>query len=196
MLQQSGRRDRHRSRPDAAGDRRERPGLQRVKPPGGKRYRIAERFHSELRSACSRHLLERISNRWVLMLGGLGVGVGPICRARRAADDGQVEDLSCAGLGQRIGADADLRRLERDGLLTRSQARAAPVGVVCELTDPEWSLQHVTRGLAWWVQSPPTEVCRWMIAPDGRPRSPDLHRGGSNNAWTVSIAWEARGYPR
>jgi DNA-binding HxlR family transcriptional regulator len=98
------------------------------------------------------------------------------------------------GVSQKMLTQA-LRTLERDGLLTRSVTPTVPVTVFYELTDLGLSFHHMTRGLRSWAQAHMTEVCRSMIAQATTPRPPDTHRVAANNACTVSMAWEARGYP-
>jgi len=87
------------------------------------------------------------------------------------------------------------QKMLTQALLTRTVTPTVPVTVFYELTDLGLSFHHMTRGLRSWAQAHMTEVCRSMIAQATTPRPPDTHRVAANNACTVSMAWEARGYP-
>lgn len=103
-------------------------------------------------SACpSRQLLDRLSDKWVvLILCALG-GDGP---------DGDGEPISLryselsrmiAGVSQKMLTQT-LRSLERDGMLTRTVTPTVPVTVDYTLTDLGLSLHRTTRELRAWAQ--------------------------------------------
>ncbi len=99
----------------------------------------------------SRQLLDRISDKWVvLILCGLG-GEG-------AEDPGtpapmRYSELSrlLAGVSQKMLTQT-LRSLERDGLVTRTVTPTVPVTVTYELTDLGLSLYRTTRQIRTWAQ--------------------------------------------
>ena len=109
----------------------------------------------------SRHLLARISDKWVaLVLAALG-------------DDGPRPGNDCAGeprpmryseLSRRLAGVSQkmltqtLRSLERDGLLTRSVKPTVPVTVTYALTDLGFSLQRVMYGIKVWAEAHMDEV--------------------------------------
>jgi DNA-binding HxlR family transcriptional regulator len=108
-------------------------------------------------AACpSRKLLDRISDKWVvLILSALGGG------SRRQGDgcDGEpramrYSELSrlLAGVSQKMLTQT-LRSLERDGLITRTATPTVPVTVTYELTDLGLSLQQLMRGVKAWAQA-------------------------------------------
>ena len=110
----------------------------------------------------SRALLDRISDKWVVLvlcaLGGDGAddqGVegqgGP--RAMRYSELAR----RLAGVSQKMLTQT-LRSLEHDGLVTRSVVATVPVTVSYELTDLGLSLQQLTRGLRAWAQTHMGEV--------------------------------------
>jgi len=107
-------------------------------------------------AACpSRQLLDRISNKWVVLvlcaLGGdsAGAGDGSAGDAREL----RYSELSrqLVGVSQKMLTQT-LRALERDGLLTRTVTPTVPVTVTYALTDLGESLHHLTRGLRRWAQ--------------------------------------------
>lgn len=103
-------------------------------------------------SACpSRQLLDRLSNKWVVLilcaLGGDG-----------AASSGEPSPLRyseisrlIAGVSQKMLTQS-LRSLERDGLVTRTVTPTVPVTVDYALTDLGLSLYQITRQLRTWAQ--------------------------------------------
>lgn len=108
----------------------------------------------------SRLLLDRISDKWVvLILCALG---GDASRGADTADAPQAMRYSeisrlLVGVSQKMLTQT-LRSLERDGLLTRTVTPTVPVTVTYELTDLGLSLHHTTRGLRSWAQTHMTEV--------------------------------------
>ena len=92
------------------------------------------------RDCPSRRLLDRIGDRWtVLIVGALD---GRPMRFTEIA--GQVEGISQKMLTQ------TLRGLERDGLVTRTVHPEVPVRVVYSLTGPGRTLLEPLRALQEW----------------------------------------------
>jgi DNA-binding HxlR family transcriptional regulator len=103
----------------------------------------------------SRQLLDRISNKWVvLILCALGGDTSGELGASDAARAMRYSELSrlLAGVSQKMLTQT-LRSLERDGLLTRTVTPTVPVTVSYELTDLGLSLHAMTRGLRHWAQT-------------------------------------------
>ncbi|MER5281634.1 helix-turn-helix domain-containing protein [Streptomyces sp. NPDC002809] len=103
----------------------------------------------------SRQLLDRISDKWVvLILCALGgdaseqPGASPAPKAMRFSELARL----LAGVSQKMLTQT-LRALERDGLLIRTVTPTVPVTVTYELTDLGLSLHHLTRGLRQWAQT-------------------------------------------
>nr|WP_231708746.1 helix-turn-helix domain-containing protein [Arthrobacter sp. zg-Y20] len=126
----------------------------------------------------SRQLLDRISNKWVVLvlcaLAGDAAGTTATGDAAgttaTAAVAGNSSDPA-AGITMRYSAlsrllggvsqkmlTQTLRALERDGLLTRTVAPTVPVTVTYELTDLGRSLYNVVQGLRYWAQENMGEV--------------------------------------
>lgn len=127
-------------------------------------------------AACpSRKLLDRISDKWVVLilsaLGGGGSGRrGDGCDGggghggsgggggEAGGDSGpramRYSELSrlLAGVSQKMLTQT-LRSLERDGLITRTATPTVPVTVTYELTDLGLSLQQLMRGVKAWAQA-------------------------------------------
>ncbi|GAA3990150.1 helix-turn-helix transcriptional regulator [Thermobifida alba] len=117
--------------------------------PGG------EAYNAFLAACPSRLLLDRLANKWVvLVLCALGGD------ADRAADVPAVPTAlryselarKLSGVSQKMLTQT-LRSLERDGLLTRTVTPTVPVTVTYELTDLGLSLLGVVRQLREWAQS-------------------------------------------
>jgi DNA-binding HxlR family transcriptional regulator len=108
----------------------------------------------------SRQLLDRISDKWVVLvlcaLGGdtsPGPGGAPAPKALRYSEIARL----LVGVSQKMLTQT-LRSLERDGLLTRTVTPTVPVTVSYELTDLGLSLHHMTRGIRTWAQTHMAEV--------------------------------------
>lgn len=107
----------------------------------------------------SRQLLDRISDKWVvLILCALGGDTSPVpgTDAPKAMRYSEISRL-LVGVSQKMLTQT-LRSLERDGLLTRTVTPTVPVTVTYELTNLGLSLHHMTRGLRSWAQTHMTEV--------------------------------------
>ncbi|MFD4443873.1 winged helix-turn-helix transcriptional regulator [Nocardia sp. NPDC058519] len=108
----------------------------------------------------SRQLLDRISDKWVVLilcaLGGDGSPVPGTAGSPEAMRYSEISRL-LVGVSQKMLTQT-LRSLERDGLLTRTVTPTVPVTVTYELTDLGLSLHHMTRGLRTWAQTHMTEV--------------------------------------
>ena len=103
----------------------------------------------------SRQLLDRISNKWVVLilcaLGGETSGpeaTDPVSRSMRYSELSRL----IAGVSQKMLTQT-LRSLERDGLLTRTVTPTVPVTVSYRLTALGVSLYEMTRGVRGWAQS-------------------------------------------
>nr|WP_221493724.1 helix-turn-helix domain-containing protein [Actinomadura coerulea] len=128
-----------------------------------KRAQAKVEYNAFLAGCPSRKLLDRISDKWVvLILCALGGDSGP------GRPDGEHSDVPkamryseisrhVAGVSQKMLTQT-LRSLERDGLLTRTVTPTVPVTVSYELTDLGLSLHHMTRGLRAWAQTHMTQV--------------------------------------
>lgn len=96
----------------------------------------------------SRQLLDRISNKWVVLI---------LCALGGSTDEGprslRYSELSrrLAGVSQKMLTQT-LRALERDGLVTRTVTPTVPVTVTYELTEIGLSLTELTRTLRSWAQ--------------------------------------------
>ncbi|MFD6390053.1 winged helix-turn-helix transcriptional regulator [Nocardia sp. NPDC060259] len=105
----------------------------------------------------SRQLLDRISDKWVVLilcaLGGDAADKSDQPRASDAARAMRYSEISrlLTGVSQKMLTQT-LRALERDGLLTRTVTPTVPVTVTYELTDLGLSLHHLTRDLRHWAQ--------------------------------------------
>jgi DNA-binding HxlR family transcriptional regulator len=125
-------------------------------------------FNAFLAACPSRQLLDRISDKWVvLVLCALAGDTRP-----DAAAAGEVMRYSeiarlLGGVSQKMLTQT-LRALERDGVITRTATPTVPVTVTYELTDLGRSLYAVTRGLRTWAQNNMGEVFAQREAYDAR----------------------------
>lgn len=129
-------------------------------------------FDAFLAVCPSRKLLDRISDKWVVLilcaLGGdgphglkAGNGAGP--RPLRYSQLART----LAGVSQKMLTQT-LRSLERDGLVTRTVTPTVPVTVTYELTDLGRSLLELTRGLRNWAETNMSAVLAHREAYDGK----------------------------
>jgi len=125
-----------------------------------KRAQDKVEYNAFLAACPSRQLLNRISDKWVvLILCALGGDGSPRSDAVDAPKPLRYSEISrlLAGVSQKMLTQT-LRTLERDGLLTRTVTPTVPVTVSYELTDLGFSLHRMTRGLRRWAQTHMTEV--------------------------------------
>jgi DNA-binding HxlR family transcriptional regulator len=119
-----------------------------------KKAQAKTEYDAFLAGCPSRQLLDRISNKWVVLilcaLGGDASGQPGASPAPKAMRYSELARL-LAGVSQKMLTQT-LRVLERDGLLTRTVTPTVPVTVTYELTDLGLSLHHLTRGLRQWAQ--------------------------------------------
>lgn len=109
----------------------------------------------------SRQLLDRISNKWVVLVlcalgddAGDGQGGGPR-RSRTMRYSELARQL--AGVSQKMLTQT-LRALEADGLVNRTVTPTVPVTVEYALTELGSSLHHLTLDLRLWAQNHMDEV--------------------------------------
>ncbi|WSW75445.1 helix-turn-helix transcriptional regulator [Streptomyces sp. NBC_00996] len=128
-----------------------------------KRAQAKVEYNAFLAGCPSRQLLDRISDKWVVLvlcaLGGdnsSGQAGAAHAIAPKAMRYSEIYRL-LAGVSQKMLTQT-LRSLERDGLLTRTVTPTVPVTVSYELTDLGLSLHRMTRGLRDWAQIHMTEV--------------------------------------
>ncbi len=127
----------------------------------------------------SRQLLDRISDKWVvLVLCALGDdSTARPTRASAAPRPGEpaatprtmrYSEISrlLAGVSQKMLTQT-LRALERDGLLTRTVTPTVPVTVTYQLTDLGLSLHDMTRAVRDWAQDHMDDVLAHRARYDG-----------------------------
>jgi DNA-binding HxlR family transcriptional regulator len=135
-----------------------------------KRAKAKMEYNAFLAVCPSRQLLDRISDKWVvLILCALG---GDAARAPDAPVGAQAMRYSeisraLAGVSQKMLTQT-LRSLERDGLLTRTVTPTVPVTVSYELTPLGLSLYGLTRGMRHWAQDHMPEVLSHRDSYDAR----------------------------
>jgi DNA-binding HxlR family transcriptional regulator len=110
------------------------------------------------RDCPSRRLLDRIGDRWTVLIVG-ALDVGPRRFTEIAAD---VEGISQKMLTQ------TLRSLERDGFVARTAYPVVPPHVEYELTELGRSLQNPLRALERWAIENMDDVVERQDAYDGR----------------------------
>ncbi|WP_338683681.1 helix-turn-helix domain-containing protein [Streptomyces acidiscabies] len=118
--------------------------------------RAKAEYNAFLAVCPSRQLLDRISDKWVVLI---------LCALAGEADSSpspkplRYSELArvLAGATQKMLTQT-LRSLERDGLLTRTVTPTVPVTVTYALTDLGLSLHHLTRGLREWAQAEMDQV--------------------------------------
>ncbi|MET8872375.1 helix-turn-helix domain-containing protein [Nocardia sp. NPDC004604] len=130
-----------------------------MKPTKAAQRAQAKMEYNAFLAACpSRQLLDRISDKWVvLILCALSgdtadksdqPGASDAARAMRYSEISRL----LAGVSQKMLTQT-LRALERDGLLARTVTPTVPITVTYELTDLGLSLHHLTRDLRHWAQT-------------------------------------------
>lgn len=128
-----------------------------------KRAQAKVEYNAFLAECPSRQLLDRISDKWVVLilcaLGGDNSRDQPGAAHAVAPKAMRYSEISrlLAGVSQKMLTQT-LRSLERDGLLTRTATPTVPVTVSYELTDLGLSLHHMTRELRNWAQTHMVEV--------------------------------------
>jgi DNA-binding HxlR family transcriptional regulator len=135
-----------------------------------KRDQAKMEYNAFLAVCPSRQLLDRISDKWVvLILCALGGDTSGQLGASDAARAMRYSELSrlLAGVSQKMLTQT-LRSLERDGLLTRTVTPTVPVTVSYELTDLGLSLHDMTRGLRHWAQTHMDDVLAHREGYDAR----------------------------
>jgi DNA-binding HxlR family transcriptional regulator len=135
-----------------------------------KRTQAKVEYNAFLAVCPSRQLLDRISDKWVvLILCALGGDTSGKLGASDAARAMRYSELSrlLAGVSQKMLTQT-LRSLERDGLLTRTVTPTVPVTVSYELTGLGLSLLDMTRGLRYWAQTHMDEVLAHREGYDAR----------------------------
>ena len=122
------------------------------------RAQSRERYNAFLAVCPSRQLLDRISDKWVvLILCALGDDTAdapaPPNQSPASPRTMRYSEISrlIAGVSQKMLTQT-LRALERDGLLTRTVTPTVPVTVTYQLTDLGLSLHAMTRGIRDWAQ--------------------------------------------
>ncbi|MEV4637668.1 helix-turn-helix domain-containing protein [Actinoplanes sp. NPDC049548] len=126
--------------------------------------KAAERAQTQLEynaflAVCpSRQLLDRISDKWVvLILCALGDNrteePAPPDQSPASPRTMRYSEIArlIAGVSQKMLTQT-LRALERDGLLTRTVIPTVPVTVTYQLTDLGLSLHAMTRAIRDWAQ--------------------------------------------
>ena len=135
-----------------------------------KRAQAAVEYNAFLAVCPSRQLLDRISDKWVVLilcaLGGEASGPSGTAEGPRAMRYSEIS-RQLVGVSQKMLTQT-LRSLERDGLLTRTVTPTVPVTVTYELTDLGVSLHQLTRGLRSWAQTHMAEVLAHRETHDAR----------------------------
>jgi DNA-binding HxlR family transcriptional regulator len=136
-----------------------------------RRAEAKTRFDAFLAACPSRKLLDRISDKWVVLVlcalsggphqaeAGNGGGPHPMRYSQLAR--------TLAGVSQKMLTQT-LRSLERDGLITRTVTPTVPVTVTYELTDLGRSLLGPVRGLKSWAETHMSTVLANREAYDAR----------------------------
>lgn len=127
----------------------------------GRQAMTKPEYNAFLASCPSRQLLDRISNKWVVLIlcalgGDTNTGAAQTPGGPRAMRYSEISRL-LSGVSQKMLTQT-LRALERDGMLTRTVTPTVPVTVSYELTDLGVSLQRLTRDLRHWAQTHMDEV--------------------------------------
>jgi DNA-binding HxlR family transcriptional regulator len=137
-----------------------------------KRAQAKTEYDAFLAACPSRKLVDRISDKWVLLiLAALGsdgshqrgAGCAGEPRSMRHSELARL----LAGISQKMLTQT-LRSLERDGLVTRTVVPTVPVTVSYELTGLGLSLHQLMRGLKSWAETHMDDVLANREAHDTR----------------------------
>ena len=112
-------------------------------------------------------VLARVGDKWSMLVVML-LGPGP----RRFNDLKRAVD----GISQRM-LSLTLRRLERDGIVSRSVTPTTPPRVDYALTDLGHSLRHAVGTLSDWARANYAAIAAAQRFYDGAPRAPSLADG-------------------
>ncbi|MEV5731409.1 winged helix-turn-helix transcriptional regulator [Streptomyces pharetrae] len=136
----------------------------------GKKAQAKAEYNAFLAVCPSRQLLDRISDKWVVLilcaLGGDAPAPSGASHAPKAMRYSELARL-LAGVSQKMLTQT-LRALERDGLLIRTVTPTVPLTVTYELTGLGLSLHHLTRGLRQWAQTHMEQVLANRESHDAR----------------------------
>jgi DNA-binding HxlR family transcriptional regulator len=135
-----------------------------------KKAQAKAEYNAFLAMCPSRQLLDRISDKWVvLILCALGGDIPEQPGASHAPKAMRYSELArlLAGVSQKMLTQT-LRALERDGLLIRTVTPTVPVTVTYELTGLGLSLHHLTRELRQWAQTHMEQVLANRESHDAR----------------------------
>jgi DNA-binding HxlR family transcriptional regulator len=123
---------------------------------GDRRAEAKAQYNAFLDVCPSRKLLDRISDKWVVLIIS-ALGSGPDCTGEPRAMRFSELARTLAGVSQKMLTQT-LRALERDGLLTRTVTPTVPVTVTYELTGLGLSLHGLLRGVKLWAEGNMDEV--------------------------------------
>lgn len=122
-----------------------------------KRASAKNAYNAFLTECPSRDLLDRVSDKWVVLI--MCALAGDNAGGRRAPEPLRYSELAriIAGVSQKMLTQT-LRTLERDGLVTRTVTPTVPVTVHYALTDLGRSLHRTMRQVRSWAQDNMDEV--------------------------------------
>jgi len=116
----------------------------------------------------SRQLLDRLSDKWVVLVLCALDGDGPDGSGEPASLRYSQLSRLIAGVSQKMLTQT-LRSLERDGFVTRTVTPTVPVTVEYALTDLGVSLHQATRQVRAWAQDNMDAVQTSRDRYDGKP---------------------------
>lgn len=131
-----------------------------------KRAQEKAKYNAFLDVCPSRQLLDRISDKWVMLILA-ALGSGPDCDGGPRPLRFSELSRTLAGVSQKMLTQT-LRSLERDGLVTRTVTPTVPVTVTYELTELGLSLHGLTRGIKAWAEQHMDDVFAGRAAYDLR----------------------------
>ncbi|CRK56454.1 Transcriptional regulator, HxlR family [Alloactinosynnema sp. L-07] len=110
-----------------------------------RRAHAKSEFDSYLATCASRHVLDRLADKWVTLV---------LCALGDHGSAMRYSELSrrVAGVSQKMLTQT-LRALERDGLVCRTVTPTVPVTVDYDLTPLGASLLAIVRGLKRWADT-------------------------------------------